>query len=406
MLTLCSPLTAQPPSAHGGIRRSRASRLARIVVPVVVALAAPAVAALPAADAAPAGRYVVLLHGDADPAVASRAATALGGTVVRVYRRALAGYAVDLPPGAAARLARVRGVDEVEPDTRLRVAAAPPTVSSRVAASWGVDRLDQVGPRLDGTFTSRATGAGVEVDIVDTGINLAHKAFGGRAVTGIDLVDGGPADDCNGHGTHVAGTAGGGLGLGVAPEVRLVAVRVLGCDGSGRTSDVLAGIEWVTQHHAAGHPTVANLSLGGGPSAVLDAALRRSIAAGVTWVVAAGNDGTDACSGSPARVATALTVGATDRADRRTSWSDRGRCVDLFAPGAGIVSAWLSSSTATRSLDGTSMAAPHVTGIVALWLQLHPGDGPGAVAAGVAALARHGIVGDARAAHADLAAAP
>jgi subtilisin family serine protease len=275
---------------------------------------------------------------------------------------------------------------------------------SRPARSWGVDRLDQAVNALDGQLTSASTGAGVTAYVVDTGIARGHAAFGGRAVSGANLAGAGPADDCNGHGTHVAGTIGGGLGLGVAPEVRLVAVKVLGCDGSGSVADVIAGVDWVSQDHRPGAPAVANMSLGGGVSATLDAAVRRSVTDGVVWTVAAGNDGADACSGSPSRVRSAIVVGATDQADRRAPWSDWGRCVDVFAPGVGILSAWLGGPTATRTLDGTSMAAPHVAGVAALYLSATPGASPARTAAALRRGARTGIVTDARSPHADLAA--
>ena len=201
--------------------------------------------------------------------------------------------------------------------------------------------------------------------IIDTGIRTTHSQFGGRAISGYDAIDGAlPAADCNGHGTHVAGTVGGST-YGVAKAVSLVAVRVLNCSGSGSTSGVIAGIDWVTGNHQAGQPAVANMSLGGGASSSLDTAVRNSIADGVTYALAAGNDNTNACNSSPARTAEALTVGSTTSSDARSSFSNYGTCVDIFAPGSSITSAWHTSDTATNTISGTSMAAPHVAGAAA-----------------------------------------
>ena len=221
--------------------------------------------------------------------------------------------------------------------------------------------------------------------IIDTGIRLVHSDFGGRAVTGFDAVDGGAADDCNGHGTHVAGTVGGTV-YGVAKQVRLVAVRVLDCGGSGTWSGVIAGIDWVTGNHAAGRPAVSNLSLGGGANTSVDAAVRRMITDGVATAVAAGNGNQggraqDACKYSPARVAEAMTIGATDKSDQKARWSNYGACVDWFAPGVGITSSWYTGNNATNTISGTSMATPHTAGVAALYLAL-PGNPIGLTADG------------------------
>jgi subtilisin family serine protease len=188
--------------------------------------------------------------------------------------------------------------------------------------------------------------------------------------------DGRKGIDCNGHGTHVAATVGGST-YGVAKDVLLHAVRVLSCQGSGSTAGVVAGIDWVTEHHE--QPAVANMSLGGGADQALDDAVRKSVASGVTYAVAAGNDNTDACNSSPARTAEAITVGATTSTDARASFSNYGECVDIFAPGQNITSAWLTSNTATQVLSGTSMATPHVTGMAALYLGMHPEASPNEV---------------------------
>jgi subtilisin family serine protease len=218
--------------------------------------------------------------------------------------------------------------------------------------------------------------------VIDTGIRLTHDEFGGRAVSGFDAVDGGPADDCNGHGTHVAGTIGGST-YGVAKSVQLVAVRVLNCSGSGTWAGVIAGIDWVTGQHTSG-PAVANMSLGGGASTAVDTAVSNSIADGVTYAVAAGNGNVagraqDACKSSPARTPGALTIGAADKADKKASWSNYGNCVDWFAPGVSITSAWIGSDSATNTISGTSMATPHTAGVAALYLQGNPAASPAGV---------------------------
>ena len=232
--------------------------------------------------------------------------------------------------------------------------------------SWGIDRIDQHSLPLNDSYTYPNNGSGVTAYIIDTGIRFDHTDFGGRATTGYDAVtSGGDASDCNGHGTHVSGTVGGAT-YGVANGVSLVAVRVLGCNGSGTTSGVVAGIDWVTAHHSA--KAVANMSLGGGASATLDDAVTRSINSGVTYAVAAGNDNMSACNTSPARTPAALTVGATDRNDARASFSNYGSCVDIGAPGVSITSAWNTSATAMNTISGTSMATPHVTGAAAVFV--------------------------------------
>jgi subtilisin family serine protease len=295
-----------------------------------------------------------------------------------VYENALKGYAISMPQSRLGELLADPRVVSVEADGVVT------TSTTQTGATWGLDRIDQRARPLSGTFTYTATGAGVKAYIIDTGIHASHTQFGGRVVQGRDTVDGAlPAADCHGHGTHVAGTVGGSI-HGVAKGVTLVAVRVLNCNGSGSTSGVIAGVDWVTGNHLAGQPAVANMSLGGGVSTALDTAVRNSIADGVSYAVAAGNgnifgQAVNACNGSPSRVAEAMTISATDSTDRKASWANYGNCVDWFAPGVSITSAWYTSNTATRTISGTSMATPHAAGVAAQYLQGNPSASPATV---------------------------
>ncbi len=350
-------------------------------------VAAPIANAAPAADSGSA-RYIVVLKGA--PGSAARASSdhqeRYGVQATRVYKHALNAYVANLSSEQVAELQRDSGVAYLEADgvvTASTVQTSPP---------WGLDRIDQRARPTNGTFTYTNTGAGVKAYVIDTGIRTSHGQFGGRATDGFDAIDGAlPATDCNGHGTHVAGTVGGST-YGVAKGVSLVAVRVLNCSGSGSTSQVIAGIDWVTGNHAPGQPAVANMSLGGGASTALDNAVKNSIADGVSYAIAAGNNNTNACTTSPARVPEAMTISATDAADKRASFANKGSCVDWFAPGVGILSAWSTSDSATNTISGTSMATPHTAGVAALYLQSNPSSSPSALRTALYNLTTKGIV--------------
>jgi subtilisin family serine protease len=366
---------------------------ARLVLALAVAAAALATLGAASPGASDRASYIVVLKGSvANPAaVAQEHAARFGGSVTHVYSHALRGYSLTLPSAAVARLAADPRVDYVEADGVMKAD------TTQTGATWGIDRIDQHSLPLSGTYTYFATGSGVKAYIIDTGIRFTHTQFGGRAIKGVDEVtSGGSAADCNGHGTHVSGTVGGST-YGVAKAVTLVAVRVLNCSGSGSTSGVIAGVDWVTGNHLAGQSAVANMSLGGGASSSLDTAVNNSINDGVSYAIAAGNgdafgNAQDACTVSPARVAAAMTISATDRTDTKASWANYGSCVDWFAPGVSITSAWYSSDTATNTISGTSMATPHTTGVAALYLQTHPGASPATVRSALFNLTTKSIV--------------
>ncbi|MFG1610101.1 S8 family peptidase [Actinoplanes sp. NPDC049265] len=296
------------------------------------------------------------------PAEAQRLVRRYGGSVRATYTT-VGGFHARMTRTQARRLAAHPVVRSVEQDARVRADAV------QSDPTWGLDRIDQAGRPLSKSYTYRSA-AGVTAYVLDTGIRTTSKEFGGRARAGYDAITrNGKAEDCNGHGTHVAGTIGGST-YGVAKNVKLVAVRVLDCTGSGSYSAIIAGIDWVTRN--AAKPAVANMSLGGPTSKTLDDAVRKSIASGVTYALAAGNDDQDACRQSPARQPDAITVAATDNTDTRATFSNYGTCVDIFAPGVRIVSASSASDTASRSMSGTSMASPHVAGAAALVLGSDP----------------------------------
>ncbi|HVQ92077.1 MAG TPA: S8 family peptidase [Mycobacteriales bacterium] len=371
-----------------------AAALAGALAVATPATAAPATGQIQlaaGAEAIPGSYIVVLKSGSATKSAqavgqaASSLAGRYGGALRYTYTAALQGFAATMTDSAARQLAADPQVAVVEQDSVVHADV------TQTGATWGIDRVDQRNRPLSGTYTYNTTATNVTAFIIDTGIRTTHNEFaGGRATVGTDAVgDGRNGQDCNGHGTHVSGTVGG-TTFGLAKGVRLVAVRVLNCAGSGTTAGVIAGIDFVTRSTA--RPAVANMSLGGGASATLDAAVRRSVAAGVTYAIAAGNSNANACNFSPARTAEAITVGATTMTDARSSFSNIGTCLDIFAPGSSITSSWATSNTATNTISGTSMATPHVAGAAALYLATHPTASPAAVRDALVAAATPSVI--------------
>ncbi|MEV8091511.1 S8 family peptidase [Streptomyces nigra] len=382
-------------------QRTTRRRLALLSTAATAVLAAGLVTALPAA-AAPEGRvqyagaanavadsYIVTLKADqarSGSTSARRLVERYGAGIERTYRKALNGYEVEASEAEAKRLAADPAVASVVQNRTFHVEATQPS-----PPSWGLDRIDQKNLPLNSSYTyPDSAGQGVTAYVIDTGVRITHSDFGGRASYGYDAIDNdNTAQDGHGHGTHVAGTVAG-SSYGVAKKAKIVGVRVLNNSGSGTTAQVVAGIDWVAQN--AVKPAVANMSLGGGADSALDTAVRNAIASGVTFAVAAGNESTNASTRSPARVAEAITVGATTSTDARASYSNYGSALDLFAPGSSITSAWNSGDSATNTISGTSMATPHVAGAAALHLADNPTATPAQVASALTAAATSGVV--------------
>ena len=329
------------------------------------------------------GQYIVVLKDNAASlanersslsrvsVVARDVATKNRAKLVQSYTSVLRGFVAQADDKALARLLADPRVAYVEEDGVVSINA------TQSPATWGLDRIDQRNLPLNNSYTYDTTASGVHAYIIDTGVLLTHTQFTGRMGNGYDAVtSGGNANDCNGHGTHVAGTVGG-TTHGVAKGVTIHPVRVLGCNGSGTNAGVIAGMDWVANNHVK--PAVANMSLGGGASQATDDAVARMTNAGVTVVVAAGNSNDNACNYSPARAPSAITTGSTANTDARSSFSSYGSCLDIYAPGTNITSAWYTGTTATNTISGTSMASPHVAGVAALYLAANPSATPAQV---------------------------
>ncbi|MFJ6778895.1 S8 family serine peptidase [Streptomyces yangpuensis] len=379
-------------------KRSKAVRNTAIAAGAATAVAAALFASPLAGAATPAegtvhglgapgsvdGSFVVILDASANK---EDLAKKYGGKLERSYGSKVNGFSASgLSEKEAKRLAADPAVGTVVQNKRFTI-----NETQEKPPSWGLDRIDQAATAGDQKYTyPDGGGEGVTAYVIDTGVRITHKDFGGRATSGFDAIDNDEsADDGNGHGTHVAGTIAG-TAHGVAKKAKIVAVRVLDDNGSGTTEQVVAGIDWVTQNHSG--PSVANMSLGGGVDQALDAAVKRAIDAGVSFAVAAGNESSDAGQGSPSRVPEALTVASSTEDDQQSDFSNFGSVVDLYAPGSEITSAWNDSDTGVKTISGTSMASPHVAGAAALYLAAHPSATPADTAAALTGAATKGAI--------------
>jgi len=327
------------------------------------------------------GSYIVVMRSSDDLAGEEAVISRSGGRTEQRFSHAINALSVRVKHSDASRLRNDPNVLSVELDQPMyALDTQSPT------PSWGLDRIDQRSLPLNSTFTASAKGAGVDAYIVDTGIYATHSEFTGRLSAGFTAIaDGNGTVDCNGHGTHVAGTTAG-TTYGIAKSATLIPVRVLDCTGSGSTTGVIAGLDWIVTNHVTGKPAVANMSLGGGTSTALDTAVQNVINDGVVMAVAAGNSSANACNSSPSRAPNAITVGATgafnigETTDSRSGYSNFGTCLDIFAPGSNIVSSWMGSTTATNTISGTSMATPHVAGVAAVLFGRYPTSTPAEIA--------------------------
>jgi subtilisin family serine protease len=372
------------------------------------AYAEPAGQVVPAARAPIAGQYVVVFNDSVTDVVGTARRLAGSSKLLHTYRSALKGFAVKATPRQAARIAADRAVSSVQQDSLVRIsgdvgAAATQAIPAPPETYWGLNRIDQraLPPNAAGTYEYSFTALNTTAYVVDTGLNYTHNDFGTRASFGADTVGGinPPGSDCHGHGTHVGATIGGTV-YGVAKAVKLKAVRVLDCGGSGSAAGVIAGLDWIRAN--AVRPAVVNMSLGGGALMAMNIATNDLVEAGITVVAAAGNWNDDACNYSPSSALSAITVGSTGNyedgnapiSDERSSFSNHGPCLDIFAPGAHIKSAWIGSDTATSTISGTSMASPHVAGVAALYLSKAPTALPATVRNALVAFSTKDVVTD------------